>query len=95
MTTDGSMAVWSEHRIGGTSASAEVHFNYWRIQGDTTFVARSGGAARDFVEVGVLLNNPDQARLLGFICQVAGREQKIVARALLVQRSPKEFSMNS
>ena len=54
MTTDGSMAVWSNHVVGGANASAEVHFNYWRITGDPTFTPQNGNPPRDFVEVGVL-----------------------------------------
>jgi hypothetical protein len=55
MTADGSMAVWSNYKIGAEGAAAEVHFNYWRISGDTSFVRASGDAATDFVEVGILL----------------------------------------
>jgi hypothetical protein len=59
MTTDGSMAVWSEHRTGCSGASAKVHFNYWRLAGNKAFVPKNGKVARDFVKVGVLLNNPN------------------------------------
>jgi hypothetical protein len=55
MTADGSMAVWSEHKAAASGATAEVHFNYWRLAGDATFVRATNGAAKDFVEVGVLL----------------------------------------
>src|SRR4051812_37253716 len=60
MATGGSMAVWSEHRNGGANASAEVHFNYWRIAGDRAFIPRGHVPVRDFVEVGVLLNRPSE-----------------------------------
>jgi hypothetical protein len=53
MATDGSMAVWSEHRNDAAEASAEVHFNYWLIRGHNT-------VARDFVEIGILVRNAHQ-----------------------------------
>ena len=57
----GSMAVWCEHRVGAIGASAEVHFNYWRIAGDRSFVRRAwwyGTRARDFIESGILISDP-------------------------------------
>jgi hypothetical protein len=57
-TTDGSMAVWSFLKVDAPAdASAEVHFNYWRIAGDPTFKPTDNFPRRDFVEIGVLLTN--------------------------------------
>jgi hypothetical protein len=64
-TTDGTMAVWGLHINGGTDASAEVHFNYWRISADGTFKPTGDNVARDFVEVGVRLINPAQVDTIG------------------------------
>ncbi|ACB95621.1 hypothetical protein [Beijerinckia indica] len=58
MAANGSMAVWCVHRAGSQNATAEVHFNYWRIAGDTDFSGRRGHPARDFAEIGIWLATP-------------------------------------
>jgi hypothetical protein len=50
--------VWCAHTAGFADATAEVHFNYWRITGDADFVRSARGKARDFAEIGILLVNP-------------------------------------
>jgi hypothetical protein len=63
--SDGSMAVWSFHKAGGAGASAEVHFNYWRISGDRTFKPADEHPCRDFVEIGIWLVKPET---VGSVC---------------------------
>lgn len=73
MAADGSMAVWSEFRDGATDAVAEVHFNYWRIIGDASFFRRIRGSIKDFIEVGVLLENaPSVEKVVIFLPGLPG-----------------------
>jgi hypothetical protein len=58
MATPGSMAVWCVHRAGQNGASAEVHFNYWRVTQRGWF-NRPAHPSRDFAEIGALIERPD------------------------------------
>jgi hypothetical protein len=59
MATLGSMAAWCTHRAGQNEASAEIHFNYWRVAQRGWF-NRPGRPSRDFAEVGVFIHKPAQ-----------------------------------
>lgn len=58
MATLGSMAAWCTHRADQNGASAEIHFNYWRVTQKGWF-GQLGKPSRDFAEIGVLISNPD------------------------------------
>jgi hypothetical protein len=60
MATQGSMAAWCTHRTGEADASAEIHFNYWRVTQKSRFFWQKLSPSRDFVEVGVLVTNPSK-----------------------------------
>lgn len=57
MATLGSMAAWCVHRTGLDGASAEVHFNYWRIASKPRGF-RGMDTRRDFAEIGTLVSDP-------------------------------------
>lgn len=59
MAALGSMAAWCTHRTGQDGASAEIHFNYWRVAQRGGFF-RSATPSRDFAEVGALVANPQK-----------------------------------
>lgn len=70
MTLDGSMAVWAFHQPGQNGARAELHFNYWRISGDPDFVGGNVKDAKDFAEIGVLLNEPNKVESVSIFLPV-------------------------
>lgn len=54
MAAEGSMAVWFTTEKGAVGEpSAEIHLNYWRVP------KTSARTAQDFLEVGVLISEPD------------------------------------
>jgi hypothetical protein len=57
--SSGSMAVWCSSRPNAQPTSIETHFNYWRMTGrrQTWFFGKS--SARDFLEVGVMVREPN------------------------------------
>ncbi|MBR1245986.1 hypothetical protein JQ609_03465 [Bradyrhizobium sp. AUGA SZCCT0169] len=57
MGSVGSMAVWCAHRLGESGASADVHFNYWRVAQKPGFF-RKRKPENDFAEIGVLIADP-------------------------------------
>lgn len=54
----GSMAVWCVAGGDASEASMETHFNFWRIAGDKDFKGRPQNPPRDFLEIGLLIKNP-------------------------------------
>lgn len=56
-STNKSIAVWCAKKHGSADSEFEAHFNYWRIAGDEEFLRRVP-KARDFLEIGVLLDEP-------------------------------------
>ncbi|WP_024513282.1 hypothetical protein [Bradyrhizobium sp. ARR65] len=59
MATLGSMAAWCTHRAGQNGASAEIHFNYWRVA-QKRGIFRSADPPRDFAEIGALISHPEK-----------------------------------
>ncbi|MFZ1988772.1 MAG: hypothetical protein WAW96_03275 [Alphaproteobacteria bacterium] len=60
----GSMAIWCADRPGAKPVELEAHFNYWRIAGDVGFRKSKKGATSDFIEVGILVDDPNQIDLV-------------------------------
>lgn len=59
MTSLGSMAAWCTHRAGQDGATAEIHFNYWRVA-QKRLLGRSAHPSRDFAEIGALITHPEK-----------------------------------
>jgi hypothetical protein len=53
----GSIAVWCEP-VAHAQSEIEAHFNYWHLTGDAQFKPSDGSKVADFVEVGVLVDDP-------------------------------------
>ncbi|ADU13155.1 hypothetical protein [Asticcacaulis excentricus] len=53
----GSIAVWCKP-ANGAQSEIEAHFNYWHMTGDAQFKPTDGSKAVDFIEIGVLLDDP-------------------------------------
>ena len=59
------MAVWCTGLTASSSSELEAHFNYWRISGDEDFRRVRKAAAKDFLEIGVMVSDPSQ---VGHVC---------------------------
>ena len=54
------MAVWCIPRSPEMESAAEAHFNYWRISGDEDFRRLASYEVSDFLEIGVMLDDPSK-----------------------------------
>ncbi|MCA0015022.1 hypothetical protein LB561_19810 [Mesorhizobium sp. B292B1B] len=60
MTSNVSLAVWCKPKQQTATTTIEAHFNYWRIAGDANFRRSDTQSTSDFIEVGILVDDPTQ-----------------------------------
>ncbi|WP_157163652.1 hypothetical protein [Mesorhizobium australicum] len=60
MTSNVSLAVWCKPKKQTATTQIEAHFNYWRIAGDANFRRSDKEAISDFIEVGLMVDDPTQ-----------------------------------
>jgi hypothetical protein len=80
MPNNGSIALWCVPQANSAPIEIEAHFNYWRLSGDKTFARRRAIQApvRDFVEIGVLIDDIKQIDSICFYLPTTVMREQIV-----------------
>jgi hypothetical protein len=58
LRSEGSIRVWCKNNSDRSGKRFEAHFNYWHIIGDRSFSPSSSFPKIDFLEIGLLIEDP-------------------------------------
>lgn len=88
MNSSGSVAVWCKSNRTRANRRFEAHFNYWHIRGDRSFGGKDNLSPRDFLEVGILFEEPSSLEEINVFIPLKLESNHVVDCSNYFRRAP-------